>query len=43
MFSKNDWPIQKGRNGLPVWRLNRILAIIHKRFHTLTEENREIP
>jgi len=43
LISKNGWPIEKGRNGLSVWRLNRILSIIHNRANKLTEVEREIP
>lgn len=43
MISSNGWPIEKGRRGLPVWRLNRILSIIHERVKKLTEIKRDIP
>ena len=36
-------PIEIGRKGLSVWRLNRILSIIHERAKRLTDTNREIP
>ncbi|MHA1309079.1 MAG: hypothetical protein ACTSO7_17990, partial [Candidatus Heimdallarchaeota archaeon] len=42
MFKENDWPIQY-RKGLPVWRLNRVLAIIQQRIQKLSEDNRELP
>ncbi|MHA1760310.1 MAG: HD domain-containing protein, partial [Candidatus Heimdallarchaeota archaeon] len=29
--------------GLPVWRLNRVLAIIQERIQKLSEDNRELP
>ena len=43
MMSDSSWPIEKGRKGLPVWRLNRILEIIHSRTLDLTEDGRELP
>jgi len=43
LFKENEWPIPKGRNGLPVWRLNRVLAIIQQRIQRLSEDNREFP
>lgn len=43
MISDKSWPIKKGRYGLPVWRLNRIITIIQEKVMTLTEEGRELP
>jgi len=43
LFKENEWPIAKGKFGLPVWRLNRVLAIIQKRIQQLSEVNRELP
>lgn len=43
LFKENEWPIAKGKFGLPVWRLNRIVAIIQQRLAKLTEEDRELP
>jgi len=43
MISDNGWPIEKGRQGLSVWRLNRILAILQNRIQQLKEEGRELP
>ncbi|MHA1245671.1 MAG: HD domain-containing protein, partial [Candidatus Heimdallarchaeota archaeon] len=43
MFKENEWPFAKGKFGLPVWRLNRVLAIIQQRIQKLTEDDRELP
>ena len=43
MISNDGWPIERGRKGLPVWRLNRILSLIQKRIQILSETEREIP
>ena len=43
MLSDRSWPIEKGRNGLHVWRLNRILPIIQEKILTLEEKDRELP
>ena len=42
-MSKNGWPIENGRHGLPVWRLNRVVSLIYKKTSGLEETNREIP
>ncbi len=43
LFKENEWPFAKGKFGLPVWRLNRVLAIIQQRIQKLTEDDRELP
>jgi uncharacterized protein len=37
------WAGPEGRLGAPVWRLNRILALIQSKIQRLTEDGREIP
>ncbi|MBD3190313.1 MAG: HD domain-containing protein [Candidatus Heimdallarchaeota archaeon] len=43
MFYDNGWPKKEGRMGLFVWRLNRIVGIIHKKTLELSEDDRELP
>ena len=43
MISNDGWPVERGRKGLSVWRLNRILSLIQKRIQLLSEIDREIP
>ncbi|MFW9924435.1 MAG: HD domain-containing protein [Candidatus Thorarchaeota archaeon] len=43
MLHDNDWPIPEGRNGLSVWRTNRLIAIIHQKIQSLIESERELP
>jgi uncharacterized protein len=43
MLRDNGWPKIKGRNGLPVWRLNRVLSIIQEKICKINKENRELP
>ncbi|MFW9914320.1 MAG: HD domain-containing protein [Candidatus Thorarchaeota archaeon] len=38
-----SWAGPEGRFGAPVWRLNRILALIQSKIQKLIEEEREIP
>jgi uncharacterized protein len=40
MFFEDEWPKPDDRNGLPVWRLNRILAIIQTKTEELSYEDR---
>lgn len=44
MLRDNSWPKNTlSRQGLNVWRLNRLLSIFIERIQTLSEDGREIP
>lgn len=43
LIKKYEWANPRDKFGLPVWRLNKILAIIQIKMQNLTEDNRDFP
>ena len=43
MISNKGWPNQKARQGLAVWRVNRIYALILSKIDALPTDERKIP